>query len=211
MLCPRCNQNPATLKVTEVTDFVGPGDPNNKVEEHHLCEVCAGQMGLPSAPKPAAPQMPQIWKLLQMAQQGFGPGGFGPGGLGLVGPKKGSTNMPGQGTAAEGQIPLSAQAMPACPTCGMNLEELRRRGRVGCEGCYDAFRGYLDESLERLHGATRHTGRLPGVPEGEIQRRQQVEGLRGELDLAVRDEDYERAASIRDEIQTLEGGEAPPT
>ena len=95
---------------------------------------------------------------------------------------------------------------PSCPSCGMTLEELRRRGRVGCEQDYVVFRKYLDELLERMHGAREHTGRLPGIPEGELERAQRVRDLRTALEVAIQEEDYERAATLRDEIQTLETG-----
>ena len=183
MLCPRCNKNVATLRVTEVTEFLGHGDPENQVEEHPLCEVCAQQLGLPSAcpPGPAQMAQPQIWKLLQLAQKGLG-----------------------KGAVFQGKLTVSARPSPSCASCGMTLEELRRQGRVGCEECYPTFGVYLDESLERLHGSTQHVGRLPGIPESELERRHVVEGLKGELEVAVREEDYERAASLRDEIQSLD-------
>jgi len=184
MLCPRCNKNIATLRVTEVTEFHGPDHPDNEVAEEPLCEVCAQSMGLPAgASKGTSPAAPQIWKLLQMAQKGLGPG-----------------------AALTGKLSVARKPSIQCPGCGLGLEELRRQGRVGCEQCYQAFDAYLSESLERLHGASRHVGRLPGLPEGELERRQQVEGLKGELQDAVREEDYERAADLRDEIQALESG-----
>lgn len=187
MLCPRCNKNVATLKVTEVTEFIGPDHPENEVVEHPLCEVCAQTMGLPAGgPKEASPMAPQIWKLLQMAQKGIAKGGV-----------------------VSGKLSLPKQPSVECPGCGLSLEELRRQGRVGCERCYRTFASYLSDSLERLHGATRHVGRLPGLPEGELERRQRVEGLRDELQAAVREEDYERAANLRDEIEALEPGDHP--
>ena len=182
MLCPRCNKNVATLRVTEVTEFHGPDHPDNEVAEEPLCEVCAQTLGLPAAgPKDASPVAPQIWKLLQMAQKGLG-----------------------QGATVTGKVSVTKKPSIQCPGCGLDLEELRRQGRVGCEQCYQTFDAYLSESLERLHGATHHVGRLPGLPEGELERRQRVEGLKGELQDAVREEDYERAANLRDEIQALE-------
>lgn len=184
MLCPRCNKNVATLRITEVTEFHGPNHPDNKVTEEHICEVCAQSMGLPAGgPKGASATAPQIWKLLQMAQKGLG-----------------------SGAALPGKATKPRKPSIQCDGCGLDLEELRRKGRVGCEQCYQTFDAYLTDSLERLHGATRHVGRLPGLPEGELERRQRVEGLKGELQDAVREEDYERAANLRDEIDSLESG-----
>lgn len=97
-------------------------------------------------------------------------------------------------------------ATPACPDCGMTLEELRRKGRVGCSKDYEVFAEYLEDHLERMHGATDHVGRLPGATERgpEVN----VESLRNALEVAIQDEDFERAAALRDEIKTLESGSA---
>ena len=42
------------------------------------------------------------------------------------------------------------------------------------------------------------------VPEDSLDRIHQVTSLKSALDLAIRDEDYGRAATLRDEIQELE-------
>ena len=91
-----------------------------------------------------------------------------------------------------------------CPECRMTLDELRRRGKVGCPKCYEVFGSYLMELLERMHGSAQHTGRLPGLGERELERRQRIGDLKVELERAVRDEDYEQAAGLRDELRVLE-------
>lgn len=91
-----------------------------------------------------------------------------------------------------------------CSDCGMTLEELQRRGRLGCPKDYEVFRSYLGELLERMHGARTHVGRVPGLAAGDLERIQRISDLRQELDVAVREEKYERAASLRDELRTLE-------
>lgn len=91
-----------------------------------------------------------------------------------------------------------------CPDCGMTLDELRRKGRVGCERDYEVFREYLDEQLERMHSGTTHVGHLPA---GERKPDRSVVELRAALALAIREEDFERAAALRDEIETMEPGQ----
>jgi len=91
-----------------------------------------------------------------------------------------------------------------CPDCGMTLTELRRRGRLGCPKDYEVFREYLDELLERMHGATEHVGRVPGLAEGELERVRKISDLKHELGQAINEEAYERAARLRDELKTLE-------
>ncbi len=94
---------------------------------------------------------------------------------------------------------------PACPSCGMTLEEFRKKGRLGCAQDYEVFRTHLAEVLERVHGAVQHSGRIPGSssPAGGNER---LELLRQELGNAIRAEAYENAARLRDEIRALEDG-----
>jgi protein arginine kinase activator len=93
---------------------------------------------------------------------------------------------------------------PTCAGCGMGLEEFRRKGRLGCPQCYEAFGPHLSELLERVHGARKHVGRLPGTSEAEIERARRLSDLRQQLDAAIRDEAYENAARLRDELRQLE-------
>ena len=99
-----------------------------------------------------------------------------------------------------------------CPDCGMTRDEFRRRGRVGCERDYEIFAEDVREILERVHGATHHEGRLPGVSREEISRLEEIKQLEARLESAIRDEAYENAARIRDELMGLQGEpETPPT
>jgi len=93
----------------------------------------------------------------------------------------------------------------ACPGCSLRLSEFRRGGRLGCEKCYEAFRGILREVLEKAHtGKSKHVGRGPG-PGGEADgRRDDLEALQRRLRAAIESEAYEEAARLRDRIRTLE-------
>jgi protein arginine kinase len=78
----------------------------------------------------------------------------------------------------------------ACPGCGLELSELMRRGRLGCAGCADAFAKEIAQAFGRRLGAD---GEIPtGAPPSP--------GLEAELQAALASEDYERAASLRDEL-----------
>lgn len=48
-----------------------------------------------------------------------------------------------------------------CPKCRQDIEDLVRRGRAGCQNCYTAFRGEIEELLLRAIGRTRHVGKVP--------------------------------------------------
>jgi len=94
---------------------------------------------------------------------------------------------------------------PACPACGMTLEEFRKKGRLGCPRDYEVFRAHLAEVLERVHGAVQHSGRIPGSSSGSTGSGR-IDLLRQELGNAIRAEAYENAARLRDEIRALEDG-----
>ena len=91
-----------------------------------------------------------------------------------------------------------------CKGCGMSVDEFRSKGRLCCAQCYEVFRGPIAELLERVHGAMQHIGRVPGLSDDDLERMQRRSELRRELDAAVREEAYESAAGIRDEIDSIE-------
>ncbi len=94
----------------------------------------------------------------------------------------------------------------ACPHCGMTFEEFRAKGRFGCPKDYEVFDEALSGLLAKMHsGASRHKGRLPrGQHEVETTVGDRLLQLRRELRDAIKDEKYENAARIRDEIQGIE-------
>jgi protein arginine kinase activator len=92
----------------------------------------------------------------------------------------------------------------ACPECGMTLAEFRSKGRLGCPKDYEVFREHLMPLLERIHNAREHRGRLPHTSESDRERRQHLTDLRAKLEAAIKDEAYESAAELRDQIQELE-------
>lgn len=97
-----------------------------------------------------------------------------------------------------------------CSGCGMDMDEFRRRGRLGCPQCYEVFKLQVGELLERVHGSRQHVGRVPGVSDVEIERQLALEELQHKLQIAVREEAYESAARLRDQIQALESRAASP-
>jgi protein arginine kinase activator len=100
-----------------------------------------------------------------------------------------------------------------CPRCGMRYSAFKETGRLGCAECYAAFQFQLRPLLRRIHGDTRHRGKIP-IRDGEgVSRSRQIQRLHDELQRAVEREDFERAASVRDEIKRLEAelAETPDT
>jgi len=91
-----------------------------------------------------------------------------------------------------------------CPSCQTTLSNFRRHGRLGCAQDYDLFEDSLLELLERIHGTVTHAGKRPGEPSPEIALERTRRDLVLRLDGAVRDEAYEDAARLRDEILTID-------
>lgn len=91
-----------------------------------------------------------------------------------------------------------------CPRCGMPYSAFKETGRLGCADCYVAFQFQLRPLLRRIHGDTRHKGKKPAKDHAGATRSRQIQRLHDELQRAVEREDFERAASIRDEIRKLE-------
>lgn len=93
---------------------------------------------------------------------------------------------------------------PACPECGLMFADFRQVGQLGCAKCYEAFDGYLEPLFRRVQGSLYHTGKVPKRTGGKVRVRKDIESLRAKLQAAVREEDYETAAKLRDEIRGLE-------
>ncbi len=93
-----------------------------------------------------------------------------------------------------------------CDVCGMSFAEFRQQQLLGCPNDYKAFEEVLAPLLERAHeGASQHSGKVPpDAAEGE-RRQNELLRLRGRLNEAVAQEDYERAAALRDRIKELDG------
>lgn len=89
-----------------------------------------------------------------------------------------------------------------CPVCGWSYDEFARTGFLGCQSCYEKFGNRMEGVLRRIHGATKHVGKAPGWRKPSAGSR--IDVLKAELEDAIRKEEYERAAVLRDQIKELE-------
>ncbi len=186
MKCDQCGQE-ATVHELRVV--------NGKKVERHLCESCARKQGIAVQPALSVPEL--LEKYIQQAAS--------------------ATSKPSQGGAAA----APAARANACPTCATTYMEFRQSGLLGCPDCYRAFEAQLGPLLERAHeGGAHHVGKVPkrmlaggtkatsarrnlehiGGPE---QRTGRIATLRKQLEDAVKAEQYEQAARIRDELRKL--------
>ena len=91
-----------------------------------------------------------------------------------------------------------------CEACGFTAAQLKKIGRMGCPECYSAFKDGLDSLLKAMHKGTRHVGKTPRTifPEGRSMKN--IKQLREDLNTAVREERYEDAAKLKNEIDELQ-------
>jgi protein arginine kinase activator len=80
-------------------------------------------------------------------------------------------------------------------------------GKLGCADCYKTFYDKLLPSLQRIHGKTRHEGKNPTIIRTEVNTvENQMENLENELKTAISEQNFEKAAELRDRINELKAG-----
>jgi protein arginine kinase activator len=106
--------------------------------------------------------------------------------------------------AAQQQQVAAADAV-RCSFCGTSQKDFRASGRLGCAYCYGAFAESLRDLLRRVHGSSQHVGRRYAAPGPETaDRTGSLALLRERLRQAIEREEFETAASLRDEIRGME-------
>lgn len=103
------------------------------------------------------------------------------------------------------KVPLEepAEEDVTCLRCRTTWSQFRKTGRLGCSGCYEAFREKLKPMLQQMHGGMQHAGRQPLCNEEAQRARSQQEELTRQMEQAVAVEDFEMAAVLRDRIREL--------
>ena len=91
-----------------------------------------------------------------------------------------------------------------CPVCGFSQADFKKTGRLGCSECYVTFAEGLMSLLKAMHKGTEHVGKLPQRAQRSIALSHRMRALAENLQRAVADENYETAASLRDQIKQLE-------
>lgn len=94
-----------------------------------------------------------------------------------------------------------------CPSCKMTLQELSKTSKLGCSKCYEVFDDYIEPIMKRIHGNSHHTGKLPLAADERLKTERKISSLKEELAAAVKREDFEQAAILRDKINELKGEE----
>ena len=175
MLCQHCHKNEATARVKTIV--------NGEYAEYRLCSECARELGYVSA------------------FSDF------------------SADLSGMLSSFLGAALPARTGATRCPTCGAALSDIKKSGKVGCADCYELFLSELTPTIRSIHGNTVHTGKHPVIEYSETasksadkpaekpreDKKASADRLKAELKKAIDEENFERAAELRDEIRELEG------
>lgn len=148
---------------------------NGEKTEFHMCEVCAGEKGDMFS---AASSNFSIHHLLS----------------GLLN-FEANTNSFGS---------ITTEKTLRCETCGLTFAQFSKSGRFGCVDCYAKFSSRLDPIFRRIHGSMEHSGKVPRRTGGVIKIKKEIQDLKHLLQQKIAAEEFEHAASIRDQIKNLE-------
>lgn len=101
--------------------------------------------------------------------------------------------------------PPTAGVETICPDCGASFADIAACGLVGCPNCYRTFYRQLLPTVKRIHGRTNHAGKIPQSSAPRLSDESRVENLKRRMKRAVDAENFELAATLRDQIKELEG------
>ena len=149
---------------------------NGEVTESHLCQSCAQDLGVGNLFDDFSLNLPDIFS-------GF----FG-----------------------DSAFALGESRLDRCEKCGCCFDDIIKSGCVGCAHCYDKFYQKLLPSIQRIHGKAKHSGKVPECTDikPEIKEKtaqEKIAELQKDMDSAVAQQNFERAAIIRDEIKKMKG------
>ena len=113
---------------------------------------------------------------------------------------------------------IGAAKTLSCSKCALDWDHFLHTGKFGCSNCYSDFESRIDPILRSLQGATNHIGRLGDVKTGNNVKQNlddkmtekqetnlsEVDKLKEDLKNAIKEERYEDAAKIRDELKKHE-------
>jgi len=111
------------------------------------------------------------------------------------------------GENEDGQAEVSLEELDEevlCPKCRLKLSVFRSLGRLGCAGCYTVFEAQVTRIMLQVHGNTQHKGKRYGVFNiaGKIDGHS-LKQLKNDLNAAIKNEQFEEAAQLRDAIHLL--------
>ncbi len=152
---------------------------NGEFEEYHLCSECAKEMGYSNVFSDISSSFADDFNSLF-------------------------------GSFFENALPARTQAT-RCETCGTTYNDIARSGMMGCADCYDVFSDRIMPTIRRIHGNTSHMGKnslsykkVEAVEKEPETKDDELTKLKAQLDEAVKNQEFETAAVLRDRIKEKE-------
>ena len=224
MKCQICGKENATIHIREIKD--------GEKRSYYICKECASAkggtadiMGLAkiiseltsslsklsgaSKGKKELAKEPDLSGLLQGAELEMLQD--------LFGTQEKEESSPDKDKAQE-ECSCGEEKLLRCPSCGWGTEQLKKTGRLGCPECYKVFGCLLEASLKKMHRGTLHAGKYPANLDRTLaqevenaremsilvrEKNRELYRLQSELESAVKQEEYEKAALLRDRISSL--------
>jgi len=91
----------------------------------------------------------------------------------------------------------------SCQGCGTKLDDFRKTGKFGCATCYSAFKAHLMPMFGKFQASVKNVGKIPKNSQNNLFITRELDNMREELNLAIKNEEYEKAAILRDKIKNL--------
>lgn len=179
MICKRCGKNNAEIYYKQTV--------NGYTEEYALCSKCAEEL------KKEGKLNIKLPSVFDGFDSGFGADGFF--GLGQM------LGMPYVGQKS------MRNEKKKCTLCASTFDDIVKSGKVGCAKCYEVFSDELKKSVESIHGKAEYMGKRPKRFKVKETKEDKIKKLKNEMKSAVKAQEFERAAALRDEIRALEDGE----
>ncbi len=179
MLCERCGKREATVPVIKIV--------GGEFTVMHLCEKCAQEVTgeIKKEMESLFPSFPDLFTKMFSDFPSFHSEFFAP--------------------FEEEKVKPPEIEEIKCPRCGLTYSDFKKTFQLGCSQCYETFREQLEPMLRRIHGSIIHKGKVPSnIPAKVKVPKDEIKELKKKLQEAVRKEEYEEAAHLRDEIRALE-------
>lgn len=98
---------------------------------------------------------------------------------------------------------INSMSQNVCPNCG-NLENNIKAGIYGCPTCYSLDKKITRKNLKRKNNfSSQYQGKYPRKHRDFKEIAIQIKNLQEKLQQSVETEDFEKAASLKDEIDKL--------
>jgi protein arginine kinase activator len=104
--------------------------------------------------------------------------------------------------------PEKSTSLRFCPVCGTRLRDIKSSRRVGCGACYETFSREIRKILKISENEKNHQGKLPKRVLAYKLFFIDRENLKIRLETALNNEEYEKAAELRDKILELDAAAA---